>query len=268
MRIALTLCLLAAAVPANANPCGTDDETCIQLFRQRELQARARVATLETTVRATSAQRGAAEQEARRVRESADSQRRELMNTIASLGRDIDETRRLLDQMKRARDAAEQRAAQFRELVAKFRAMTDAGMLQVEIRDGLMLLKLPDGILFNPGKTDVKPAGKDALAKVTQVLLGFPGRKFQVAGHTDNVPIKGKRFRSNWELSAARAVEVVRLMIDAGMPPARLSAAGYADQLPVAPNDTGASRMHNRRIEIVVVPNLDELLGTEAPIAR
>jgi chemotaxis protein MotB len=260
--VAVLVGVWGAVAAAEPNVCNTDDDTCMLLLRRREVRAKARVATLESELRTGAAERGAADREARRLRESSEAERRELMNTIASLGRDMEETRRLLEQMKRARDAAERRAAQFRDLVDKFRSMSDSGLLQVEIRDGLMLLKLPDGILFNPGKVDVKTAGKDALAKITHVLLGL-GRKLQVAGHTDNVPIKSRKFRSNWELSSARAVEVVRLMIDDGMDPSRLSAAGYADQLPVAPNDTPEGRARNRRIEIVVVPNLDELLSVD-----
>jgi chemotaxis protein MotB len=137
--------------------------------------------------------------------------------------------------------------------------MVDSGKLQVEIRNGLMLVKLPDNILFDPGKTNLKAAGKEAIGQVAQILQGIEGRKFQVTGHTDNVPIKSKRFKSNWELSSARAVEVVRVMIAAGMDQTRLSAAGYADTLPVAPNDDAVGRLQNRRIEIVMQPNLDEL---------
>ena len=80
-----------------------------------------------------------------------------------------------------------------------------------------------------------------------------------MAGHTDNVPIKSKRFRSNWDLSTARAVEVVNYMISTGMRAKRLSAAGYADQSPVAPNDSADNMAKNRRIEITLVPNLDDL---------
>ncbi len=127
-------------------------------------------------------------------------------------------------------------------MVAKFKSMIDAGKLQVEIRNGLMLVKLPDNILFDPGKTDLKPAGKDAIAQVTQILSGIEGRKFQVTGHTDNIPIKSAKFKSNWELSTARAVEVTKLMIADGMDPKRLSAAGYADELPVGDNDTDEGR--------------------------
>ena len=89
--------------------------------------------------------------------------------------------------------------------------------------------------------------------------LDMQNRNFQVAGHTDNVPIKSKQFRSNWDLSTARAVEVVNFMISAGLDGKRLSAAGYADQSPVAPNDTPENKAKNRRIEITLVPNLDDL---------
>jgi chemotaxis protein MotB len=144
-------------------------------------------------------------------------------------------------------------------MVAKFKSMVDAGKLQVEFRGGLMLVKLPDNILFDPGKTALKSAGKEAVTQVAQILSGIEGRKFQVTGHTDNVPMKSGKYKSNWELSSARAVEVVKVMIASGMDPKRLSAAGYADQLPVAENDTVIGRLQNRRIEIVVQPNLEEL---------
>jgi chemotaxis protein MotB len=148
-------------------------------------------------------------------------------------------------------------------MVAKFKSMIDAGKLQVEIRNGLMLVKLPDNILFDPGKTDLKPAGKDAIAQVTQILSGIEGRKFQVTGHTDNIPIKSAKFKSNWELSTARAVEVTKLMIADGMDGKRLSAAGYADELPVQDNSTDDGRRANRRIEIVVQPNIEDLPSME-----
>jgi len=94
---------------------------------------------------------------------------------------------------------------------------------------------------------------------VASILTTFPDRIFQVAGHTDNVPIDNARFASNWELSAARAVTIVEFLIDKGMAAENLSAAGYADTQPVAGNLTEEGRAQNRRIEIVLQPNLDEL---------
>lgn len=84
-------------------------------------------------------------------------------------------------------------------------------------------------------------------------------RKYQVAGHTDDVPIHTARFASNWELSTARAVEVVRFLISNGMKPQQLSAAGFGEFDPAVPNDSTEHRAQNRRIEIVLLPNLSEL---------
>ncbi len=184
-----------------------------------------------------------------------------LGQNLSSMTVNLDAAKKRMEELQRAQEQAEKRAAQFRDMVAKFKSMIDAGKLQVEIRNGLMLVKLPDNILFDPGKTDLKPAGQEAVKQVTQILSSIDGRQFQVTGHTDNVPIKSGKFKSNWELSAQRAVEVVKFMSQAGMAAKRLSAAGYADQMPVADNASDDGRRQNRRIEIVVVPNIEELPG-------
>jgi chemotaxis protein MotB len=114
--------------------------------------------------------------------------------------------------------------------------------------------------------TLLKPAGKDALIQVAQVLKTVAGRKFQVAGHTDNVPIQTSRFPSNWELSTARAVEVVKLLVAQGADPRSLSAAGYGEFDAVASNESADGKAKNRRIEITLQPNLDELVA--APIVH
>lgn len=201
-------------------------------------------------------------------RENADMKRRvdELSGDIgkaqrdkAAMDQDLAAMKRSLEDLRRAQAAAEKRAKAFRDLVAKFKAMMDSGKLQVEIRNGLMLVKLPDNILFDPGKAELKKEGQEAMAQVTKILIDVEGRKFQVAGHTDNRPIKSGRYRSNWDLSTARALTVVELMIKEGMDARRLSAAGYADSLPVDNNDTDDGRRKNRRIEIVLVPNIEDL---------
>lgn len=169
-----------------------------------------------------------------------------------------------LEDMERAKAAADKRNKAFRDLLAKFKAMMDAGKLKVEVRNGLMLVKLPDNILFDPGKTELKKEGQEAIAQVTGILNSIEGRKFQVAGHTDNVPTgKNSRYRSNWELSSQRALTVLDLMVKEGMDAKRLSAAGYADVLPVAANDTDDGKRQNRRIEIVLQPNIEDLPGID-----
>ena len=178
-----------------------------------------------------------------------------------TLATDLDAAQKQMEELRRAQRVAEQRAQQFRDLFAKFKSMIDSGKLKVEIRNGLMLVKLSDNILFDAGRTDLKPEGREAINEVSAILAGIPGRKFQVAGHTDNKPLSHHAtYKSNWELSTARAVEVVQFMIkDGGMPGDRLSAAGFADQLPLATNDTEDGRRQNRRIEIVLLPNIEDL---------
>jgi chemotaxis protein MotB len=176
-----------------------------------------------------------------------------------TLGGELESAKKRMDELKKAQAQAEARAAQFRKLVTQFKSLTDAGKLQVEIRENRMIVRLGDKILFDPGKTDLKPEGKDALSQVTGVLKSLPNRNFQIAGHPDNAPIQSAKFRSNWDLSTARAVEVLNFMIGAGMEAKRVSAAGYADTSPVAGNDTPENKAKNRRIEITLVPNLDDL---------
>jgi chemotaxis protein MotB len=122
-----------------------------------------------------------------------------------------------------------------------------------------MLIALPNDVLFDSGKTDIKADGQAALTDVAKVLATIPDRNFLVAGDTDNVPIHTARFPSNWELSTARAVEVTKFLIANGMRPQVLAAAGYGEFDPVAPNDSADHQAQNRRIEIVLQPNLADL---------
>ncbi len=271
----LALVILLIAVPAAAHPpeefLEGDELTWLlkkklKLAHKNEASYQARIAELEKNLQVTEETGSSAKQTLEQRAASLEHENQLLKQRLSALGQEagkttanMEELKRRMEELKKAQEAAEKRAAQFRDMVAKFKSMVDAGKLQVEIRNGLMLVKLPDNILFDPGKTDLKSAGKEALRQVTEILNGIEGRKFQVTGHTDNVPIRGKRFKSNWELSAARAVEVVKVMMAAGMDGARLSAAGYADQLPVAPNADALGRLQNRRIEIVVQPNLEDL---------
>jgi chemotaxis protein MotB len=164
-----------------------------------------------------------------------------------------------LIELRKQRDAAEKRLAAYRELQERFKKLVDAGTLAIELRNGQMTLKLPSGVLFPSAEADLSKAGKTTLAQVTEALLAFKDRRFLVAGHTDAAPIKTRKFRNNWVLSTARAVSVVEFMIDAGFPADKLAAAGYADKDPVGDNATDAGKELNRRIEIILVPDLSEL---------
>lgn len=164
-----------------------------------------------------------------------------------------------LAELRKQREAAEKRLAAFRELKQRFAKLVDTGKLQVGFRNGQMVLKLPSGILFPSGQAELTAPGQAALTEVTNILLEFKDRRFVIAGHTDTDPIKSKKFKSNWDLSTARALSVVQFMIQGGFPSTSLAAAGYGEFDPVAANDTEENKQLNRRIEIILVPDLSEL---------
>jgi chemotaxis protein MotB len=164
-----------------------------------------------------------------------------------------------LAELRRQKEAAEKRIAAYKALQDKFRALVDTGKLAVVFRNGQMTLKLPSGILFPSASADLSKGGQAALADIVNVLLQFKDRRFLVAGHTDDEPIKTAAFKNNWYLSTARANSVVQFMIKQGFPPKSLAAAGYGEFDPVGDNKTEEGREQNRRIEIILVPNLEEL---------
>jgi len=185
----------------------------------------------------------------------------QLLASKGALESSLDETRARLDELRRARAAAEARAAVFRDVALRLKRMVDAGTLQITLRSRRMVLALSTDIIFDSGKTQIKPQGKEALAEIGAVLGSIPDRFFQVAGHTDDEPIRVSPFYSNWQLSTERALAVVKFLTKNGMRPESLSAAGYSEYDPVKPNDTKDNKAANRRIEITLQPNIDELVS-------
>jgi chemotaxis protein MotB len=171
-----------------------------------------------------------------------------------------EQTKAELEELRKQKEAADARAKLFDDFVKKFKSMIDAGKLDITTRRGQIVLALATDVLFDEGKTDIKADGKTAIAEVASALKGVAGRRFQVAGHTDTFPIHNKDFPSNWELSTARAVAVVKLLVKEGVKSDALSAAGYAEFDPAQANSTDKGRAKNRRIEIVLVPNIEELV--------
>ena len=201
----------------------------------------------------------AREDQLRKEREERDDDIARLRADAAKLANNLQATQHEMEALRRARAQAEQRNDLYRTLVARLRDAIGAGTLAVEVRKGKMLVKLGDAILFDPGQATLKSDGQRALRQVAQVLKEIADRDFLVAGHTDNRPIKNSPFASNWELSTARAVTVVRFLQSEGVDPRRLAAAGYSEFDALANNDSADSRTLNRRIEVVVMPRIDEL---------
>jgi chemotaxis protein MotB len=252
--------------------------------RGREEALQAKVTALEAKVRELDTQRAAAVAERDALRTSLDDNTAlvsELKKRLEKLGQNVDklssergqlagaldEAKGRLEELRKQKAAAEALAATFRSLVQQLHSMIDAGKMKVVIRDGRMLIALPNDVLFDSGSTALKKDAQAALAQVATVLAGIPDRRFLVAGHTDNVPIHTERFPSNWELSASRALEVTHFLIAHGMRAQVLAAGGYGEFDPVASNDAPDTRGLNRRIEIVLQPNLGELPSLEGLLA-
>jgi chemotaxis protein MotB len=118
---------------------------------------------------------------------------------------------------------------------------------------GLVIRLLTDKVLFDSGAAELKPQATPVLSQVASILSKEAVHQVMVEGHTDNVPIRGSVFPTNWELSTARASRVVRFLIAGGVTEGRLSAGGYASLHPIASNTTAAGRSRNRRVEIVLL---------------
>lgn len=188
-----------------------------------------------------------------------------LLSEKGDLADALEANKKRLEELRKAQAAAKKRAALYEELLGKFKKMIDAGELSIVVRDGRLVLQLRNDVLFDSGQVALKKDGEQALDDVASILASMGDREWQVAGHTDNVPISTGRFPSNWELSAARAVQVVKFLVDHGVKGERISAAGYGEFDPVAPNDTTEGKAKNRRIEITLQPDLSELVQLPTP---
>lgn len=132
--------------------------------------------------------------------------------------------------------------------------------LSVEMKNGKVYVSMSDKLLFKSGSASVEDKGKEALKKLAEVLSKNQEIDILIEGHTDNLPIKTAVFKDNWDLSAARATGVVRLLTEEyKMPATRLTASGRGEYSPVASNETVEGRAKNRRTDIILTPKLDEL---------
>lgn len=185
----------------------------------------------------------------------------DLESKKTQLSADQQKLQQELEQLRKLKDIAEQRNAEFNNILLKFKKMIDSGALSVKIRNGRMIVTLSSDILFSSGSAKLTDDGKKAISELCNTLKEIRDRNFLIVGHSDATPMRTQRFPSNWELSSQRAIEVVKIMIESGVAPEILSAAGSAEFDPVAQNDTDANKAQNRRVEIVFMPKIDELPG-------
>ncbi len=168
-----------------------------------------------------------------------------------------------IDELTQKAEKAEQleKATQtYQDLTQKLEKEIQAGLVQITEMKNRLTMTMVDKILFPSGSAETSKAGKKVLDKVVSILKDVKDKRIEVDGHTDNVKIVSdlkNRFPTNWELSTARATEVVRYLQEhGGISPSLLSATGFGEFQPVAANTTEEGRQKNRRIEIVLLPLL------------
>jgi chemotaxis protein MotB len=169
-----------------------------------------------------------------------------------------------LRELKAQEEAAEERVQRLREV---FRHDIEGGKLIVR-RDGTdVVIQILEKDSFPSGRAELDPRSLGTLAEISAVVSAMQGA-IAVSGHTDNVPVRNGSYRSNWDLSAARAASVAHELLEAGVDPARLMVSGHADTQPRAPNDTAANRALNRRVDITFVNGKDRHDGWGAAEAN
>ncbi len=167
----------------------------------------------------------------------------------------IEELTRQLDELNRTKAVLEERLS---------KEIQDNQVRLQMMEKGLVITFVAD-ILFDSGKANIKEEAYPILDKVSRVLKeNVPELSVGIEGHTDNEPIKYSGWKSNWELSTARALSILHCLVDKeGISPQRLSAIGYGEYHPVASNDTKEGRRLNRRVEIVIVPRVTKVKETK-----
>jgi chemotaxis protein MotB len=247
--LSISLAVLAAAFIASG---------CVSsgTFKKMEASKNDEIATLQQHKTALEQNKKALEQQ----KASLEKDNTALKDQVAALVKQNDAVQKevgSLSQEKAALVAAnQQRQQQYDALLQGLAKEVEKGQLQVRQYKNMLSVDLAEQIFFDSGKATLKKGGKDVLKKVGDALKGYENKIIRVVGHTDNVPLAKSlqaTFPSNWELSVARATNVVRYLQEVGIPPERMVPSGRGEYDPVAPNDTPEGRQKNRRIEIMLI---------------
>lgn len=161
-----------------------------------------------------------------------------------------------LDELSRAKSMLEE----------KLGAEINDKQIKLQMMEKGLVITVVGDLLFDSGKAKIKTDAYSLLNKISSVLKDNMAQfNVGIEGHTDNVPIKMSGWKSNWELSSARALSVLHYLVnDQGISPERLSAIGYGEYRPVASNEAKDGRKQNRRVEIVILPNVTKVRGSDS----
>jgi len=190
---------------------------------------------------------------------TAEANRNKLAKARALLNASEEGRRTALERARSTSQKARQEALRAKRLEDSLTALSkkyENQLITLSKKKGTLQLNIVDRLLFDAGSAQIKEGGLEAIDRIASAIKGQPGQAVRVEGHTDNVPISGnlaRYYSTNWELSSARAIAVVRRLEAQGVSPGRLSAAGYSFHRPAADNGTDEGRARNRRIEILMI---------------
>jgi chemotaxis protein MotB len=225
---------------------------------RRNEQLTADRAELERLLAARSGELGKSIAELRQRVQGLESDKARLEGDTARLeGEKMRLAHELADAQKAREEKVRELSSTYDRLVEQMKGEIAKGEVTISELKGKLTVNMVDAILFDSGKAEIKPEGLVVLGKVIEILKSVDDKAIRIEGHTDAVPISGtlaQRYPTNWELSAARAINVARYLQKQAIDPTLLSAAGFGEFKPVAENDTVEGRAKNRRIEIVLVP--------------
>jgi chemotaxis protein MotB len=262
-----TLLALSACVKKSDYEALKAESAAQQKTLEDSLQSeREKVQSLDAALKAEQAKSAAQADEITRLSadlEAANKKISEMIGDSSKLKSSIQEMQTALNALNEQKRQTDARIAEYKKLLSSFQALIDAGKLKVKVVNGRMIVELPSDVLFASGSIDLSEAGKLSISEIGSILASMGDRQFQVEGHTDDQPIKTARFPSNWWLASGRAIAVAEILIKAGLPTTAVSAASFGEFRPITSNSAPQGRAQNRRIEIVLVPDLSKVPGFE-----
>lgn len=264
---ALVGALSTVSIAGSITGCGVNEDVYNAKVREAE--------DLRNQLAAQQAQNRKAEAELADAKARVEQLKEQLKNAgvdISNLNANLEQQARALEDYKRRAEELEKIRRRFELLRNKLAELTRIG-LNVTVRNNRLVIQLPGDVLFDSGRDTLKKEGREILKKVADVVRSDPGlngRNYQVAGHTDAEKLQGGVFKDNWGLSVMRARTVLVFLVQdsesggGGLSSKRWSAAGYGEEDPIATNDTPEGKAKNRRVELVVLPSVEEMLDLKA----
>jgi chemotaxis protein MotB len=218
-----------------------------------------KIADQQAAINKLQADLNAATQQYAQLNNEASNKQGQLNGQLNNLQQNLQAQQKRLQDLQNLLDQQRNKAAELRNKMKAALVGFNDSDLTITQKNGKVYISLSEKFLFPSGSAVVNDSGKIALGKLANVLISNPDISVDIEGHTDSIPIRGK-FEDNWALSTARAASVVRILVNTyKVDPAKVIASGHAWYDPVDTNSTPEGRARNRRTEIILSPNLDEL---------